>query len=273
MWHAGITAEYLGNRHLWNRFSVSGKQFPAGIKPSSVFHTVHFRHIFGTYARVTEQYLHLEYTYTVCTVPLNIKMIFWLKYNTSGDTPTKITVPALYNFRNYLTEPLLSALKAAAAATSSSHLCWDFVSSPCWIRHLFSCPFFQSHTWKRCSFHQERSFFWSVSPTEALMMCVWAKAAALTLLMQQLALTVTAQGTGKYLLRNSSSPSNKHIWFDNRLHFYAVQGNLYKTAINKNLFIWFSGHLAVAFRKRKNFFFTIWEKPCLKLPWTVCGPL
>lgn len=40
-----------------------------------------------------------------------------------------------------------------------------------------------------------------MSQTEALMMRVWAKAAALTLLLQQLALPVTAQGIGKYLRR------------------------------------------------------------------------
>lgn len=37
-----------------------------------------------------------------------------------------------------------------------------------------------------------------MSHTEALMMGVWARAAALSLVLQQLVLTVTAEGIGKY---------------------------------------------------------------------------
>lgn len=51
----------------------------------------------------------------------------------------KITVPVLYNFRNYLTEPLLSALKAAAVATSPAHLCWDFAAGLDTFFLGFSC--------------------------------------------------------------------------------------------------------------------------------------
>lgn len=43
--------------------------------------------------------------------------------------------------------------------------------------------------------------------TKALMMGVWAGAAALSLVLQQLVLTVTAQGIRKY---SSSCPSAKH---------------------------------------------------------------